>query len=682
MLSAHFYHQKTTIVSRMESLAQEENDKARIQIEDYLRTIQLAAETITDDLNADRLPIQDIEKRIKRNLAEYWYEIASITIAYEPFAYDKSIEFYGRTLKRNSDNTFSQETIEKYDNHVLSGHNNWYEKTIKYGAQWFDPIIDPEKKEATALYTIPFFWPNQQKIRGVLAVRFNIQFILDTVRDILIGKMGYAFLIDSRGTFFDHPVSAYVKNQKTIMTVAQEQGNTELQYTAKDMLAGNAAQRTYIDHITQQKIWIVYQPLKPSRWVLATSFPEQQVMMSPQIIRHTMIWLLIIAFIALLCLVLLIIMIIVKDYAVMRLAAAIGITISALLALFGLWFIIAMTSLFIDTNGIVITQPTGLDRLVQEIEQEAQQKNEPVPIPTPVGLLIYALHFPDPHHIGMTARLWQQYDPKTFDGNVPGIQIPNAKETTIKEIFKETDHGHNIIGWKLETLLPQNYNYKFFPFDTLHTVIPFEQSNITKNLLLIPDLHSYTSLAPQSLPGIEKSLVISGFAMQQAFFSFQPIEPMTTFGMTSYAQISDRVLLHYNIIMTRDLLNPLVIYFLPLLVILISLFAIFWLISQKDAEDIKKSIFGVLGAYTGLFFALILLHRNLRSEYPVGEILYIEYLFFFTYLTILLFIIHSVFLYAYTQSDRIRIAVSQFISFLFWPIQLILWLITTILIFY
>lgn len=666
----------------MESVAKRKNDDASAQIESYLGTIQMAADTIADDLSTDRLQAQDIEKRITRNLAEYWYEIASITIAYEPYAYDKSTEHYARSFKRNSDNTFSQETIENYQNYTLSGHNNWYEKTIKHGTQWFDPIIDPKKQEAAALYTIPFYWPNQQKIRGVLAVRFNIQFILDTVREILIGKMGYAFLVDSKGTFFHHPVSAYVKNKKTIMTVAQEQGNTELQYTAKDMLNGNSAQRTYIDHITQQKIWVVYQPLKPSPWVLAISFPEQQVTMNPQIIRHTMIWLLIIAFIALLCLVLFIVMTIIKEYITMRLAISIGITISTLLALFALWLIIAMTSLFIDTKGVMITQPTGLDRLVQEIEQEAQRKNEPIPTPTPVGLLIYSLHFPDPHHIGMTARLWQQYNPETFDDNVPGIQIPNAKQATIKELFKETDNGYNIIGWKLETLLPQNYNYKFFPFDILHTVIPLEQSDITKNLLLIPDLQSYTSLAPQSLPGIQEALSISGFAIKQAFFSFEPVEQMTTFGMSSYAQVSDRVLLHYNIIMTRDLLNPLVIYFLPLLVVLISLFAIFWLISQKDADDIKKSIFSVLGAYTGLFFALILLHRNLRSEYPVGEILYIEYLFFFTYLTILLFIIHSVFLYAYTQFDRIRISVSQLISLSFWPTQLILWFITTIIIFY
>lgn len=684
LLLINFHNQKKAIAHRMTALAQKSSDYAAHEIgKNYLNIIEMVADTIAIDLTTDHLKKEDIMVRIKRTLSEYWYEIAEITIAYEPYAYDKTVESYARSITRTADKQFSEQIITDYHNHDgTRSKNNWYDRTIKNGPQWFDPIINSEKKQPTALYTIPFFWPDKKKVRGVLAIKFNMQFIFDTVDSIVIGKTGYVSLIDSKGTFFFYPTPSYIKNRKTILDIAREQGNNLLQEAAHDMLAGNKAQKIYVDKVTQQKILLSYQPLKPTHWVLAISFPEQEITLGADIVRHTMIWLLIAATIALLCIVLSIILAMLPEKPVLSIWSTVSTTLSLALALVCLWFIIIHTSLIIDTKGTIITQPTGLDRFIQEIKQEAERKSEPALIPIPVGILIYALNFPDPHHINMTARIWQRYNPQEYSNNILGVQIPNAKQVAIQKIFEEDSKNQDSIGWKIETLLPQNYNYKLFPFDVLHTVVQLEQSDITKNILLIPDLNSYTSLAPTSLPGIQESLALSGFTIQQTFFSFESVAPITNFGMRSYSQITDRMLLHYNIIITRALLNPLVIYFLPLLVVLISLFAIFWLAAQRSPEDTTGFIFGVLSAYTGLFFALLLLHRTLRSEYPVGEILYIEYLFFYTYLTILLFIIHAVFIYIYTKSDRLRFLVSRLISLLFWPSQLLLWFITTIIIFY
>ena len=137
-------------------------------------------------------------------------------------------------------------------------------------------------------------------------------------------------------------------------------------------------------------------------------------------------------------------------------------------------------------------------------------------------------------------------------------------------------------------------------------------------------------------------------------------------------------------LLKRGLLNAFIAHLWPLLVILLSLFLVTWLFEDIPAEEkrVSSTTFRVLSLYTALFFSLILVHRNLRADFPVSrEILSIEYLFFHSYLTILLLQVYILIMYSSSPLKK-KLLPLDMVKLVYWSIEMGLWLITTIIIFY
>jgi hypothetical protein len=230
--------------------------------------------------------------------------------------------------------------------------------------------------------------------------------------------------------------------------------------------------------------------------------------------------------------------------------------------------------------------------------------------------------------------------------------------------------------WNIQGTMYQEQKYEKFPFDQQQLRVILEHRDIEKNIILTPDLVAYKTISPESTPGLSKEFTLSGFTIEQAFFEYQKVEPKADFGLKGYGKVTDNYHLIYNAIITRNLLNPFVIYLLPLLVILFTLFTTLLVIKRSS------SALSILGAYSGLFFALIILQRSMREQYPSGSTLYMEYAFFYTYITIILLILHTILMYYYNHWDKYQNRSLYLMRILFWPFQWITWLITTIIIFY
>src|SRR5690606_24948863 len=173
----------------------------------------------------------------------------------------------------------------------------------------------------------------------------------------------------------------------------------------------------------------------------------------------------------------------------------------------------------------------------------------------------------------------------------------------------------------------QKQNYSYFPFDKQRMQITLEPYDIQKNIILTPDLASYKKISPEDMPGLDKNFTLSDFRIEQTFFNYKKIDPMANFGFKEYGKATDHFQLIFNIVTKRGLLNPFVLFFLPLLVVLFSLFSVL-IIAKRESDPLT-----IIASYTGLFFALILLQRSLRESYPTNVTLYMEYAFFFTYIS-------------------------------------------------
>ena len=202
------------------------------------------------------------------------------------------------------------------------------------------------------------------------------------------------------------------------------------------------------------------------------------------------------------------------------------------------------------------------------------------------------------------------------------------------------------------------------PLETLHG----------KDVLLTPDFNRYSSNAKYL--GLRNDFDIPGLKIEKSFFSYKE-----NIAQGESLDVRDTTpLLQYNILAQQGILNAFVVYLIPLLVILFSLFGKLVLTRAKIDIGIVYYYFSEMGTYTAFLFAIIILHSNLRTQFQTGSVLYIEYLFFITYVIILMLVIYSLILAR--ANDSKMDAVTKVIYTVFWPILFFLGYIVTMIVFY
>ena len=257
--------------------------------------------------------------------------------------------------------------------------------------------------------------------------------------------------------------------------------------------------------------------------------------------------------------------------------------------------------------------------------------------------------------------------------------MPEAAESHLEEVVRKVKDEYEIVGWNMQATFVQKHRYSWFPFDKVHIDIVIASADFENNVVIVPDFNGYQSLDIDPTPGIADKLAVPGFDLERSFFSFINLPAYDEVGLETLKKVTEKVQLHYNVILDRKLTNPLIIFFLPLLVILFSIYAVL-LISFRN--NISTEIFRSLSAYTAIFFSLIILHQTLRSQYQAGELLYFEYFFFFTYITILLLILHAVILRISHFTKFVSQKISPYLRVFFWFIQCLAWFVITMIIFY
>ena len=280
----------------------------------------------------------------------------------------------------------------------------------------------------------------------------------------------------------------------------------------------------------------------------------------------------------------------------------------------------------------------AFNKYIEFLILDAQQRNEKRPIMVPTGIILNTLAFPESNKVMVSGYVWQKV--KNNAQIVSGVRFPETTKIELTVLRKE-ENDIRIIGWNMHAIFIQKHRYSWFPFDRVHVDMILASADFENNVILVPDFGGYQSLEIDPLPGISNKISVPGFDLEKSFFSFSPIPLYDEVGLENLRKVTEKVRLHYNVILNRKLTNPLIVYVLPLLIILFSIYAVFLVTFRvRSRFDVFKS----LGAYTGIFFSLVLVHQTLRTQYQAGELLYLEYFFFFTYLTLLLLILHSLIL--------------------------------------
>jgi len=656
--SLECHWKKSSSIEQATQQAIAHNEKNSESITKLLEKIAFTGQSIAKDLNTNYLKKDDIGTRIERDLSENSM-ISAITVVYAPYGYDDKTQLHVQSTSPK------EIDIE----HIFE--TKWYTQAQEKHATW---IINPMKEitdTPTCTYGCAFF-DSTDKPLGAIAITFSLRSIINALEVSGIGQTGYSFITTEEGTFIFHPIATVVFDQITFLQFAQSQGNAELARIAQETLNGKPLSESYTSQTGQESYHITTQPIATNKWIIGTIFSENEVSLSAQKIRHYYFWILLWLTIALLlCASLFFIYLIISEKMYVAL-----INIILLLAMMTAWYIITITHTINRESITIITDESSLDKFLHDLNEEAVRKHEPKPIKVPCGLLLYTLNITDSDHIEISGYLWSKYNKIKHKDITRGIDILQSTRMSVGKPLTSVAGNWETETWTTQGLLSQDQQNTEYPFDQQQLRIVLEHRDLEKNIILTPDLTGYKKISPESMPGLDKDFSISGFTVEQTFFEYKKFSPEANFGFKEYGKVTDHFQLVYNVILNRNLLNPFVLYILPLLVILFSLFCTL-LISSRRTDP-----FSMLGAYTGLFFSLIILQRSLREQHPSGSTLYMEYAFFYTYITIILLILHTILNHFYKHKTTYQAKAFHMMKVLFWPFQFISWLITTLVVFY
>lgn len=670
--------EKKTIATKQNDISSQVNNAAN-EIEHILYKVELITQTLSYAISLGHLTPDELIARLKYHVSENAM-ITGISVAYAPYAYDTSKKLFGRYVTRTTAGieTFNIDKLYDYtlDSSTDSAYKVFYlDGVAEKGILWADPILEPLSKKFVAACSNDFY--KEDKLAAVVTVFVDMDSISKIIESINMSAVGTSCLLSKDGVFIYHPSLNYKKDRTTIIEIAQRTGSPELISVWKK--EKNDLQRFYSfkDVSTQQEKKAYFLPLSKTSWLLSIFFP-QKIVEPPltQLRHHYVIVLFLIVFFMISTLMLCLRISKVQNRT--SVAQFFIISVPLLLCIFLLIAICYSFQTFQDDNKRVITTPLELEQFLVEKNEIASIVNEPAIVTIVTGIEITSLQSLEEGGVKVSGFIWQYYDDKEHKDIVPGVLFSQASAKAEFEKTYETRFGtKRVIGWNFFVEFPYEWNELLYPLDINEISIALEHPALDKNILLIPDLHAYQNMRPADLPGLNSHLNLIGFNIEKSSFCFKNDQPKTTYGIEAFGQSTAYFTLHFDIVAVRNIMNAILVFFLPIFIIMFAIYCFFSL-SENHQLDLKET----LTAYTGLLLTIIFLHRMLRDQRSADAVMYIEYFFLLTYVIIFILALHVFFQQTELGKKRWYKKLGYIYKVFFWDIQMMIGIIITTLIFY
>jgi hypothetical protein len=356
-------------------------------------------------------------------------------------------------------------------------------------------------------------------------------------------------------------------------------------------------------------------------------------------------------------------------------------SIALLLALTVAWSEIANTERQNRWHGTLVTSAADADDFLAE---HVPTNLGPVRIPT--GVMIQSMEFLNGDNVQVTGFVWQRYGPDVPQDIEEGVVLPEAiKEAyDTKEAYRYQDNGVETVGWYFAATLRQPFEYAEFPFDEQDLWLRMWSREFSRSVILVPDFNAYYSMDPATLPGIEREFVYSGWTPNYSGFSFSDQPYNSSFGIGDAGDYQEFPELYFNLVLDRNFTGP----FFEYLVFAIAVaFLLFGLVVLTTDDDSLKSRFqlstaGVLAAASGLLFAVILKHNQMRSGVGTQGVSYIEIIPIILYGVIVFVVLNAILVASPIKMKFIAHRNNLIPTLAYWPVVLGLLLAVTLIVFF
>ncbi|HLL51469.1 MAG TPA: hypothetical protein VK356_12440 [Thermomicrobiales bacterium] len=356
-------------------------------------------------------------------------------------------------------------------------------------------------------------------------------------------------------------------------------------------------------------------------------------------------------------------------------------SITLLVALVVAWSAIATTERQNRWHGTLVTSAEEVDSyLVDHLPTGL----DPIRIPT--GVLIQSMEFLSGDNVQVSGYVWQRYGPDVPPDLERGVVLVEAiKEAyDTREAYRYEQNGIETVGWYFAATLRQPFEYAEFPFDEQDLWLRMWSRDFSRAVVLVPDFDAYYATDPATLPGIEREFVYSGWNPLYSGYSFSNQSYNSSFGIGDAGEFHEFPELYFNLVLDRNFTGPFFEHFVFAIAVAFLLFGLLTL--TTDDESLKSrfglSTAGVLAAASGLLFAVILKHNQIRSGVGSRGISYIELIPIILYVVIIVVVLNAILLASPVRVKIISHRNNLIPTLLYWPVLLGLLLAITLWIFF
>lgn len=549
----------------------------------------------------------------------------------------------------------------------------WYtHAAAKRQSCWVGPYFGQAAQTHFIAYSRPLF-DSRHQFMGVAFATVSLSDLRKDLSQKASLGPGYTILISENGTILYHPRVEMMEGNQTMRMVGS-QTNSPTLIELSDSLEKKSAKGdiAYRSIYTRECTRIKYQRIPDLGWTLLNIAPDRSG--QPWCIYHKQISLLLLAILAL------------------------ALWLWCLLSWRHVWWrSVGVTLLFLAGLVTICTlavekYESGICAPLSVLVGNAKQKDHDcsrTPLTNsfaasaymnrcfevaramrsiPTGVEIQTINFTSAYSFSMSGYLWQRYRARS-DTSLLGVEFPEHESQTMTLAYDDSlAPGQFLRGWRFAVNIRQPFNYRRYPVDKEEFWLRMAPKGLSPDILLEPDFMGYRQDGT-SLFGIDQNLVLPHWKLLNTNFSYAVNQSSSNYGKPPL-QGAPTPELYFSLHVRRNILDAFISHFIPLMVIVLMLFAILW-VGRKQSSESKllgfSSLSGASGC-SGLFFIAIYNHISVRTALGVSEVVYMECFFFVTYAAILFVSLNAILVGMDDKSRFINHNDNQISRLLYWPL--------------
>jgi hypothetical protein len=467
--------------------------------------------------------------------------------------------------------------------------------------QWISGVVQQEfGPDVYNIYAEPFF-TQQGRLAGFVWATFSYQEIKRIIDVLGHGKSRDAIIFDRRGTVVYEDNFDVVKRRiaAPAFTQAQAGKSGSLYFTKSD-----------------GSDWLfLYENLPDMNWSVAISISDKELYVPTNDIHWYETVLICCGVVLFICFIALLL----KIY-------------EGSLVTFYLLSVVSSCALIIGIISLIMSNYRYTDRVYQshallselqvmQSREHLEERTGKTYVPLKTNMTLRFIDASSPERIQFSALVRQSINRDRYPHIKLGVELANISDTVTTTTLAHGYHGsEEYVTYHVQGAIYQaKQNYPQIPFDNEPISLRLRSADHTNSVLLVPDFAYYPMLDPAQLPGVLQT------------FTLKKFKPIKSYFLYVFPDVEKKeALLTFVLLAQRDWVSIVPEYFLPLAVILMTIY----LLSLLDDEVARYKRLNIISALSGLFLSLVLLHQRYRLSLVVTGFSYLEALIVMVYMAL------------------------------------------------